>query len=254
MNTTTQLEMINVTVQKVHGLDNQQPSPLMFGGRFNDQGLSRTNQAVGKCAAPHERLKIWSDLHRNMQHGSLLFGHYMVLSERLNLKSENAMNITVQLVEKFHEKWVLDKKTGCWVWAASTAGKGYGQIKIPGTRQQIYAHRLSYLIHYGEIEEGMSVCHICDNTKCVKPSHLFLGTTADNLQDMKAKSRHLYGALNRKSKLTDDKVRRIHSLANDGLSQQKIASLLGVSQSTVWKILNGLRWEHIFSEINPDGI
>jgi len=131
-------------------------------------------------------------------------------------------------------------------------GKGYGFIKIPGTRKQIGAHRLSYLIFHGELQENDVVCHSCDRPGCVKPSHLFVGTTKDNLQDMKAKDRHLKGSRNAMSKLTDQKVRQIHKLSNEGLSQGKIAKTFGVGQSTVWKILKGERWEHIFKELGKD--
>ena len=100
------------------------------------------------------------------------------------------MHISIELIQRFHEKWELDISTGCWNWIAATAGRGYGQLKIPGTRKQIYAHRLSYLIHYGKLDDAMFVCHACDNPSCVKPGHLFLGTSKDNLQDMKLKDRH----------------------------------------------------------------
>ncbi len=160
------------------------------------------------------------------------------------------MNINLELIERFHEKWDLDKEGKCWVWSASKAGKGYGQIKIPKTRKQVYAHRLSYMIHKGEITEGLDVCHTCDNPSCVRPSHLFLGTREDNLQDMKSKDRHLKGSRNNQSKLTDEKVRQIHKMNLSGLSQMKIAKSFNVSQGTIWKILKGLRWEHIFKEFN----
>jgi DNA invertase Pin-like site-specific DNA recombinase len=94
------------------------------------------------------------------------------------------------------------------------------------------------------------VCHSCDNPKCVKPSHLFLGTQEDNLQDMKSKDRHLKGDRNAVSKLDDDKVRQIHLLSKQGLSQGKIAKTFGVGQSTVWKILQGERWNHIYLELS----
>jgi hypothetical protein len=134
------------------------------------------------------------------------------------------------------------------VWNASVAGKGYGQMKIPGTRKQIYAHRLSYLIHYGSFDDELFVCHTCDNPLCVKPSHLFLGTSKDNLQDMKAKDRHLHGSRNKKAKLDEDKVRHIHRMSAEGVSQGELSRMFNVAQSTVWKILHGLRYENIYRE------
>jgi len=162
------------------------------------------------------------------------------------------MDITVELIERFSEKWELNKDNQCWEWNAASHVWGYGQIKIPGTRKQIPAHRLSYLIHIGEIPNGMLVCHSCDNPKCVKPSHLFTGSYKDNSHDMVAKNRHLFGEKNSISKLTEDKVRAIHRLNGDGVSQGKLARSFGVSQSTVWKILHGFRWKRIYNEIKDN--
>lgn len=161
------------------------------------------------------------------------------------------MEITVEVVERFHEKWVLNKENGCWEWTAMTGGTmGYGYMKIPNTRKQIAAHRLSYLIHYGELPEGKEICHSCDNPRCVKPSHLFPGTSQENHADMKAKNRHLNGEKNSVAKLTEDQVRHIHRLHEEGLSQGKIAKSFGVCQMTVNRIIHGQRWVHIFNEIN----
>lgn len=161
------------------------------------------------------------------------------------------MKITLELIERFHEKWQLNGQ-GCWIWTASTAGKGYGQIKKPGSREQIYAHRLSYLIHYGEIPDGLFVCHTCDNPKCVKPSHLFLGDSKQNMQDMQTKGRHLCGEKNAMNKLTEEMVLQIHLLAKEGLSQMKIAKSFHISQGTVFKILHGERWAHVFKKLFPN--
>lgn len=81
----------------------------------------------------------------------------------------------------------------CWEWKGSvTKSRGYGQIGFDNTIKG--AHRVSWEIHYGEIPDEMCICHHCDNSKCVNPFHLFIGTRSDNMQDMLHKGR---GRLNK---------------------------------------------------------
>lgn len=152
--------------------------------------------------------------------------------------------IDEQLVERFHAKWRLDD-SGCWLWIASVAGKGYGQIKVPRERRQEYAHRLSYMIHKGEIPAGLQVCHTCDVLRCVNPEHLFLGSSAENHADMKAKGRHLYGDRNTSARLTEKDVRGILAMLAQGLPQTKIAKVYDLAQSSVSRISRKERWAHI---------
>lgn len=77
---------------------------------------------------------------------------------------------------------------GCWEWQGATLPTGYGRF-FPTSDQSLYAHRYSFALANGAIPEGMQVCHRCDNPKCVRPDHLFLGTSHDNHMDMARKGR-----------------------------------------------------------------
>jgi len=86
-----------------------------------------------------------------------------------------------------------DDENECWNWNKSTASDGYGRVGIrkedSGKTTTIPAHRFSWLIHAGLIPENLFCLHKCDNTKCCNPSHLYLGTQSDNMQDKHRRGR-----------------------------------------------------------------
>lgn len=88
----------------------------------------------------------------------------------------------------------IQKTDSCWIWKASFVNSGYGQFWYNG--KKITAHKFAYTFYKGPVPDEIDVCHTCDNKKCANPDHLFLGTTVENLTDMKRKGRSAKGINN----------------------------------------------------------
>jgi len=141
--------------------------------------------------------------------------------------------------------------------------------------KQINAHRFSYVLHYGEIGDGLWVLHKCDNRKCVNPNHLYLGDAARNSRDAVERNRTAKGdrngsrthaekrykswiawrrsqpdltkgERNGRAKLTVAQVIDIRKLYESGsFSKNEIARLFNVSNVLVGKIVRRELWAHV---------
>lgn len=148
------------------------------------------------------------------------------------------------LEDRYWEKVIKHGPNECWEWTGAKNKKGYGLIGRGGRGDgNERAHRVSWMIHYGPIPEGMFVCHKCDNPECSNPHHLFLGTVQDNNADMVRKGRHVNGECSY-SKLTKAEVVEIRKRYQSGkASQYKLADEYNVSRSLIGMIVNGERWK-----------
>lgn len=129
----------------------------------------------------------------------------------------------------------------CWLWTGIITRKGYGRLKWRG--KCCPAHRLSWENAHGEVPEGMHVCHRCDVRRCVNPSHLFLGSHQENMEDMAAKGRagRTFGEMHPNCRLTDAQVVAIRS---DKRRQRIIAADFGIGQQQVSRIKAGQQRQH----------
>lgn len=150
--------------------------------------------------------------------------------------------------------WAKIKKAGpndCWIWTASVNSYGYGQVwGGANVRKLLRAHRVAYEDVVGKIPRGILVLHKCDNPPCCNPSHLFLGTDADNVADRVAKGRtrrgDQRGEKHGSAKLTERQVLAIRAAMGP---QKVIAARYGINQSGVSDIKRRKLWAHI-----PDAV
>jgi hypothetical protein len=149
------------------------------------------------------------------------------------------IEVTSSLLRRFWAKVDKSNLGGCWEWTASYAS-GYGSFSVPidGKWRQRNANRISWLIHYSEIPDGLFVCHRCDNKKCVNPEHLFLGTPEDNMLDKMNKHRDYRHGTYVNSKVTADDVLKVFALREQGLTHQQIADQFSMSRPAITNILS----------------
>jgi hypothetical protein len=157
--------------------------------------------------------------------------------------------------ERFWEN--VDKGQGpndCWNWDGWIDPDGYGRLN------NSMAHRLSYVIAYGPIPAGLCVCHHCDNRRCVRPDHLFIGTNADNVHDAVCKGRMAKGKRHGQfthpekmpkgerhgmAKLTAEQVRQIREKhAQGGVTQSQLAKEFGVVHQLISMIVHKQIWRN----------
>ena len=142
---------------------------------------------------------------------------------------------TVSPATRFWRK--VKKGEGCWEWQASTC-HGYGQFGVV-TGEIMRAHRAAWALTYGPVPAGQYVCHRCDNRRCVRPSHLFLGTQADNLADMTKKGRRIKDTTHPNTIVPLAEVAVMREKAARGISARALSQEYGVSHFHIYKILRG---------------
>lgn len=148
----------------------------------------------------------------------------------------------------FRERVRVGGINECWPWQGFTKETGYGRFKLR-TGATVAAHRLAYFLARGEWPGSLHVCHRCDNPPCCNPTHLFLGSHADNMADMEAKGRRSAprGEKQHLAKLTVEQVRDMRLRYNRGRrgDGSAAAAEFGISRSAVSAILRRRTWQHV---------
>jgi len=107
---------------------------------------------------------------------------------------------------------------------------------------------MAWVITHGQTG-GLCVLHRCDNRLCCNPSHLFLGTRADNSADMAAKGRarpsFLRGEAHGNAKLSEEDVREIRRAASCGATERGLSARFHVTPACIHQVVSRRAWRHI---------
>lgn len=154
--------------------------------------------------------------------------------------------LTPKQIERFWSEVDRRGPTECWEWRRDRGSYEYGYTPL-SPYNRFLVHRVAYMLGHGRDPGEFLVCHKCDNTRCCNPTHLFLGTDADNLADMRAKGRGAIGERSPRAKLMEKQVLEI--LNSDELPRV-LAERYGVGAATIRAIRRGEIWKHIGDRSN----
>lgn len=138
----------------------------------------------------------------------------------------------------------------CWLWTGSKGKRGHGRIRVG--KKGDFAHRVSFVIHYGSIPNGKMICHKCNVACCVNPKHLYIGNHKSNTEDSINAGTFVKSVIlsngedNINAKLTNEKVIEIRKLYSKGnISQYELANRFGVTQPTINDVILNKIWRHV---------
>lgn len=176
-----------------------------------------------------------------------------MVCRNFGLKADNDPEKRERALSEFWAK--VDKTPGhgpngdCWEWSGAKDKHGYGLGTITLVKGTGKAHRVSYILTYGDFARSLCVCHKCDNPSCCRPDHLFLGTPKENLEDCKNKGRNFIptGSLCGTSVFTDEQVVELRKDYSNGKYKnvQDMARILGFNHQTLMSMLKGKSYSNI---------
>jgi len=133
---------------------------------------------------------------------------------------------------------------GCWIFYLSPKNnQRYGSIVYNGKEERV--HRVSFILEYGNIPDGLVVRHRCDNTLCVNPSHLLLGTQLENIQDMvdRGRASRRKGSQNPAAKISESIAAEIRALFTGARGDiRRLSERFKISETTVSRVVNNKTW------------
>lgn len=117
------------------------------------------------------------------------------------------------------------------------SGSRYGLLR--GDGRKVLAHRAVYAVINGPIPDGLVVRHACDRPLCVEPTHLLIGTHADNERDKHERNRARVGE-DAPGAYPDEVVNEVRALYAAGeMTKAEVAETTRIPLSVVDKWTKG---------------
>lgn len=137
----------------------------------------------------------------------------------------------------------------CWPWLGRTNEQGYGQMTVGSSRipRTAKAHRVAYVVAFGEIPDGLSVDHTCYSASCQNPAHMRLLTVGENSRRQRHLNHHR-GERTPTAKLSEASVRLIRRAYTAGAPSRELACKYGVTSQTILAAVRGYTWAHVAQE------
>jgi hypothetical protein len=156
--------------------------------------------------------------------------------------------------EEFWYNVEISNADDCWPYVGKGEVRRYGHTRLwyadnggNGARK-VYAHRLAYELTYGAMPEGW-VLHNCDNPRCCNApgGHLLLGDAVLNNRMRDERGRRTpflpRGVAHWSSKLlSEQSVSAIRTARALRLPATVVASMYGVSVSTIYNVWSGVHY------------
>ena len=141
--------------------------------------------------------------------------HGKLSIKRNNVVPDNLSAAARHLIAESVETVCYSIATRCWeIPSALRARTPHGYVPVTFRKRMTKAHRLIVEAHYGPFTaEAPHALHRCDNTSCIRPTHLFRGSHQDNMRDRDAKGRQQKGERHAFTKLSDADCMEIHRIA-----------------------------------------
>lgn len=149
-------------------------------------------------------------------------------SNRKHVKGKPMLFISGHNRRSKKPKYIVDEKSGCWIWQRTKNKKGYGRAR-DADGNPAAAHQIAYQEANGPIPEGLQIDHLCGNPSCVNPDHLEAVTLTENI---------------RRSRVATIDIEKARLIKSDLKSMVvgEVASKHGVSNGLVSAIKRGVTW------------